>query len=72
LNADQGRNIGLGYVLGGAWGSGSQDGAVSGTLPTLEGMRTSFTQKPETYEADSTYTGYSYWNYVLKIVSFSI
>jgi len=53
MTADYGRNIGIGYVLGGAWGSGAQDGAGSSTVPTLEGMRTSYTQKPETYEADS-------------------
>lgn len=53
MTADKGRKIGIGYVLGGAWGSGAQDGSGSSTVPTLEGMRTSFTQKPESYEADS-------------------
>lgn len=53
MTADYGRNVGIGYVLGGAWGSGSQDGAGSDDIPTLEGMRTSYTQKPETYEGQS-------------------
>jgi hypothetical protein len=51
--ADQGVDVSLGYVHGRAFGSGSQDGAGSATIPTLEGDRTSFTQKPETKEADS-------------------
>jgi hypothetical protein len=53
ITADYGYKVGLGYVLGGAWGSGSADGSGSSTVPTLEAGRTSFTQKPETYEADS-------------------
>ncbi|KKK73907.1 hypothetical protein LCGC14_2889110 [marine sediment metagenome] len=51
--ADDGIDLSLGYVIGGAWGAGSQDGAVAGTNATFETGRTSFTQKPETYEADS-------------------
>jgi len=57
MTADYGRNIGIGYVLGGAWGSGSADGSGSSTVPTLEAGRTSFTQKPETYEGDSPIQG---------------
>jgi hypothetical protein len=53
MTADQGVDISLGYVLGGAWGAGSQDGAGAATIPTMETGRTSFTQKPETSEADS-------------------
>jgi len=52
-NADVGIDISLGYVLYGAWGAGSQDGAGAATIPTLESARTSFTQKAETHEADS-------------------
>jgi len=51
--ADKGIDISLGYVLFGAWGAGSQDGAGAATVATLESGRTSFTQKAETYEADS-------------------
>lgn len=53
MTADKGVRIDLGYTLGGAWGAGSQDGAGAATVPTMETGRTSFTQKPETYEADS-------------------
>jgi len=53
MTADKGVRVDLGYVLGGAWGAGSQDGAGAATIPTMETGRTSFTQKPETYEADS-------------------
>ena len=53
ITADQGYKVGLGHVLGGAWGAGSADGAGAAVIPTLEAGRTSFTQKPETYEADS-------------------
>lgn len=53
MTADKGVDISLGYVLGGAWGAGSQDGAGAATIATMETGRTSFTQKPETYEADS-------------------
>lgn len=51
--ADKGVRVSLGYVLTGAWGAGSQDGSGAGTIATLESGRTSFTQKPETYEGDS-------------------
>ena len=50
--ADDGIDISLGFVLGGAWGSGSQDGAVAATNTTLETGRDSYTQKSETYEVD--------------------
>ncbi len=53
MNADKGVNIGIGYVTMAAHGAGSQDGAGAATIPTMESGRTSFTQKPETYEADS-------------------
>lgn len=53
MNADKGVDVSLGYVRGGAWGAGSQDGAGAIVIPTMETGRTSFTQKPETYEADS-------------------
>ena len=53
MTADKGVNISLGYVLGGAWGAGSQDGAGAATVATFESARSSYTQKPETYEADS-------------------
>ncbi len=42
--ADKGVRVDLGYVLGGAWGEGSQDGAGAGTIPTMETGRTSYTQ----------------------------
>jgi len=50
--ADKGRNVGLGYVLAAVGGAGSQSGSGASTIPTLEGRRTDFTQKAETYEAD--------------------
>lgn len=53
MTADKGVDISLGYVLFGAWGAGSQDASGAGTIATFESGRTSFTQKPETYEADS-------------------
>ncbi len=51
--ADDGIDISLGYVYAAALGMGSNDGAVAATRATLEAGRTSFTQKMETYEADS-------------------
>lgn len=51
--ADKGVDISLGYVFGGAWGAGSEDGAGAGTIATYQTGRTSFTQKPETYEEGS-------------------
>lgn len=53
MTADKGIDISLGYVLQAVVGPGSQDGAVAATIATLESGRTSFTQKMETYEADS-------------------
>jgi len=53
FTADQGVDISLGHVYGGAWGAGSQDGAGAATIATFETSRNSFTQKPETFEADS-------------------
>jgi len=53
MNADYGINMGLGYVNMSAHGAGAQDGAAAATIPTMESGRTSFTQKAETYEADS-------------------
>jgi len=51
--ADKGFDVGIGRVIGGAWGAGSQDGAGAATIPTMEAPRHSFTQKAETSEADS-------------------
>jgi len=53
MTADYGRNVGIGYVTMAVPGAGTQDGAGADTIPTVEGRRTSFTQKPETYEADT-------------------
>lgn len=53
MSADKGVRVDLGYVDGGAWGAGSLDGSGAGTIATMEASRTSFTQKPETYEADN-------------------
>lgn len=53
LTADYGRNVGMGYVTMATPGAGTQDGAVATAVPTLEGRRTDFTQKPENYEADT-------------------
>lgn len=67
-SADKGVRVSLGYVLSGAWGAGSHDGSGSSTVPTLEAGRTSFTQKPETYEADNPiqalFRGVAYQNTV--------
>ena len=52
-SADNGIDISMGYVTEAIVGAGSQDGAVAATIATLESGRTSFTQKMETYEADS-------------------
>ncbi len=54
--ADQGIDISLGYTLLAVAGAGSQDGAGAAVIPTLESGRTSFTQKGETFEADSPMT----------------
>jgi hypothetical protein len=68
-NADVGFDVGLGFVMGQAGISGSKDGAGSSTVPTIEADRTSFTQKLETYEADSPVhmllKGMAYQNCVL-------
>lgn len=69
MSADKGINMGLGYVNMIAHGAGSSDGAGAATIPTMESGRTSFTQKPETYEADSPICliagGMAYHNTVL-------
>jgi len=57
MSADYGRNVGIGYVTMATAGAGSQDGDVATAVPTLEGRRTSFTQKPENYEADTLIAG---------------
>lgn len=66
VNADKGFSMGLGYTLFGAAGAGSQSGAGSSTIPTIESGRTSFTQKAETYEADqplaAIFSGLAYHN----------
>ncbi len=53
MNADKGINIGLGYTNYIAHGAGANDGAGAAVIPTMEAGRTSYTQKAETYEADS-------------------
>ena len=55
--ADYGVRIGMGYCLGGGFGPGTQDGAVAGTIATMEGRCTNNTQKAETYEADTLIEG---------------
>jgi hypothetical protein len=52
-NVDVGFDVGVGRVIGVAGVSGSKDGAASATVPSWEGDRQSFTQKLESYEADS-------------------
>lgn len=51
--ADKGFDVGVGYVDTFVVGAGSKDGAAAGTIATPEAIRYSFTQKMETYEADS-------------------
>ena len=55
--ADKGWNSGLGYVDAMAVAAGSKDDAGATVPVTVEGARNSFTQKSETYEAD-TLIGY--------------
>lgn len=52
LHADKGHRKGLGYTLGGAWGAGSQDGAVATTFPTLEWHHSRDTLKLESAVTD--------------------
>ena len=56
MTADKGVDISLGYVTLATAGAGSQDGAIAGSIATIESGRTSFTQKPEVFEADSPQT----------------
>ena len=56
MTADKGVDISLGYVNLATAGAGSQDGAVAASIATIESGRTSFTQKPEVFEADSPQT----------------
>jgi hypothetical protein len=51
--ADDGVDIGLGYTQKVAIAPGSKDGAVAGTIPTLEAGTTIGVLKAETYEGDS-------------------
>lgn len=51
--ADDGVDVGLGYVQKVATAPGSKDGAVAGTVATLEAGMTHGTLKSETYEGDS-------------------
>jgi len=53
MTADYGRNVGMGRVLMATPGAGTQDGAVATAVPTIEGRRNDYTQKPENYEADT-------------------
>ncbi|NVM22451.1 MAG: hypothetical protein HWN68_11805 [Desulfobacterales bacterium] len=53
--ADKGFNVGLGYVQSMAGLAGSDDGAASAVIPTVQRDRSSRTQKPETYEANNPY-----------------
>ena len=52
-SADYGFNVGLGYVDAMAIAAGTKDDAEAATIPTIEGDRNSFTQKMESYEADT-------------------
>ena len=52
MTAGKGINMGLGYTNMAAFGAGDQAGSAAGTIPTMESGRTSYTQKPVTYEAD--------------------
>lgn len=49
--ADYGFDVGLGYVDRIALAAGTKDDAGATAVPSIEGDRLSFTQKPETYEA---------------------
>jgi hypothetical protein len=51
--ADYGAPVSLGRILGWATASGSKDGAVSSTVPTIEADSTDGYIKPEAREADS-------------------
>jgi hypothetical protein len=66
FNADYGFMIDIGDVRGHAGISGSRDGAASSTVPTIEGDRSDWTQKSETYEGDSPFEfmfrGWGYQN----------
>jgi len=52
MTAGKGVDVGLGYVVAGAWGAGSSGSTGASTIPSLESARTDHVQKPATYEAD--------------------
>lgn len=52
MNAGKGVRIDLGYVLGEAHGAGTQAGTAATTVPTFDSARSSFTQVPQTFQAD--------------------
>ena len=54
--AGKGIRVGMGFVTGAVAGAGDQAGAGASTIPTIESARTSFTQKPLTYEAQHPMT----------------
>ncbi len=57
LTADYGRNIGIGYVLGGAHSFGGSDAAITHGKPALEVGNTSATQVPKAYTGDNDFQG---------------
>jgi hypothetical protein len=51
--AEKGLDVSLGVVVGGAWGATAMAAAGAATIPQFEADRSSSTQKPMAYEADS-------------------
>ena len=57
MTADYGRNIGIGYVLGGAHSFGGAAAAITNGKPALEVGNTNATQVPKAYTGDTSFQG---------------
>ena len=57
MTNDYGRNIGIGYVLGGAYSDGGSTAAITNGKPTLEVGNTNATQTQKAYGGDTSFQG---------------
>lgn len=57
MTSDYGRNIGIGYVLGGAYSDGGAAAAITNGKPTLEVGNTNATQTQKAYGGDTSFQG---------------
>lgn len=57
MTSDYGRNIGIGYVLGGAHSFGGAAAAITNGKPALEVGNTNATQVPKAYTGDASFNG---------------